>query len=454
VSLAPGRQLSDLEFRIAPRGTIAGKVVDRDGEPVRHASLFLVSIGLYGEERATGGHNYLSDDRGEFRVYDLEPGKYCLLAVPPIRLQACCTPEALAGNKRAATSVLPTYYPSAQDLASAAVVDLPAGQEVTGIRITLREAPVYRVRGKIAGGLPGTLLTDLTLMLFPQGFSAAVEPELLDVLAQRIGNPRAVASDGTFNLVDVEPGVYDLMAMHLNSRARGPFGRTEVVVADQEVKDVVLPIGSALKLAVALSIEGAEKADLSAGVMLWPLDGNILNTPNGTLDTAGHGQVDGILPGLYRPWISGRLKNVYFKSARLRTAVASQDVLQSGLLMDDATSGATLEVVLGRDGGTVSGILRKGDEPAPNRQMDLVPDVPNPERSPNRKSVQSDDGGQFLFTGVAPGDYRLYAWDDLYASVSLQFDAHFRRRYQDSGVKVSVRAGQNTEVEAKVMEAR
>lgn len=50
--------------------------------------------------------------------------------------------------------------------------------------------------------------------------------------------------------------------------------------------------------------------------------------------------------------------------------------------------------------------------PAPTRAMDLVPEVPNPERSPNWKAARSDDEGRFSFTGVAPGDYRLYAWED------------------------------------------
>jgi len=111
-------------------------------------------------------------------------------------------------------------------------------------------------------------------------------------------------------------------------------------------------------------------------------------------------------------------------------------------------------MVLAADGGTVSGVVEIGDDPAPGRSIDLVPDVPNSERSPNRRAATSDDEGRFTFAGVAPGDYRLYAWDEVFGSVSLQFDAAFRRRYRESGVKVSVSAGQDTQVEAKVLEAK
>ena len=453
VALEPGEH-KDLEFRIFPRGTIAGTVVDRDGDPVRRATLLITSLGIYGEERWTDGHGYQTNDRGEFRVYDLTPGKYCLLAVPPPSPRACCTPEAAAADgKRVATAVLPTYYPSAADLASAAPVDLPPGQEVSAIRITLRDGPVYHVRGKITGGTLGTPPAGLTLMLYPRDYPVSSGSEVFTALSQRLGNPHAVASDGKFDLVDVEPGVYDLVAMP-SARNRGPFGRTEVVVTDQDVKDAVLPLDALATLSIAVSVEGREDADLSGGVMLWPLDSRLYKTPSGEMDSSGHSQINDIVPGQYRPWITTRLKDVYVKSLRLRTAAGGKDVLESGLDLRESGPAGTLEMVLGADGGAVSGMVRKGEAPAPSRSIYLWPDIPNAERSPNYKVAASDDDGRFIFTGVAPGDYRLYAWDEVSAGVSLQFDPTFRRRYWESGAKVSVHPHESTQADTTVVEAR
>jgi hypothetical protein len=111
-------------------------------------------------------------------------------------------------------------------------------------------------------------------------------------------------------------------------------------------------------------------------------------------------------------------------------------------------------MVLGADGGAVSGMVRKGDAPAPSRSIYLWPDIPNAERSPNYKVAASDDDGRFIFTGVAPGDYRLYAWDEVSAGVSLQFDPTFRRRYWESGAKVSVHPHESTQADTTVVEAR
>jgi hypothetical protein len=452
LSLEPGQERRDLTFRLVPLGAISGIVVNQDGEPVRQVSVVFTSMGPYGDVRVTGTHNYWTNDRGEFRVYDLIPGKYVLLAVPPSVARG--TPlTAAAEGKRATTVTLPTYYPSAPDVATAASVDLLPGRELSGIGITLREGPVFHVRGTLSGeGSPA----NLTLMLFPHDFPITTASETLDVLAQRFGNPRAVASDGTFDLANVEPGTYDLVAMGMNARGRTALGRAEVVVSDEDVKEVVLPLGKLVTLSVAVSVEGQEKADVSGGLMLWQLDNNLnlSQTASGPLDSAGHGQIDGILPGQYRADIRTRLQGVYVKSLHLRTALGGREVTQLALDLDDSVSGATLEVVLGADGGTVTGVLKIGDEPAPTRAMDLVPEVPNPERSPNWKAARSDDEGRFSFTGVAPGDYRLYAWEDSYASSAMRFDAAFRRRYRDGGVTVSVAAGGSTQVKAKVVQAK
>ncbi|SPF53072.1 exported hypothetical protein [Candidatus Sulfopaludibacter sp. SbA4] len=451
VALEPSDH-KEVEFRIVPRGTLAGSVVDSDGDPVRRATLLITALGAYGQERWTDGHGYQTNDRGEFRVYDMEPGKYCVLAVPPPSARACCTPEAAAAEiKHAATALLPTYYPSAPDLAAAARVDLPPGQELSNIRITLREGRVYHVRGKVTGGTPPP--KGLTIMLYPRDYPVSAGPEMFTVLSERLGNPRAVTPDGKFDLADVEPGPYEVAAIP-SARDRGTLGRAEIVVKDQDANDVVLPLNALVKLSVAVRVEGAEAADLSGGFMLWPLDSRLHKTAGGSLDVSGHAQINDIVPGQYRPRISIKPKDVYIKSLRLRSAAGSNDVLESGLDLNESSSAGTLEMLLSADGGTVSGMVRKGDAPAPSRQLYLLPDIPNSERSPNFKVVMSDGDGRFAFTGVAPGDYRLYAWEDITAGVSLELDAAFRRRYWDSGTKVSVHAHESTQTDTAVVEAR
>ena len=94
--------------------------------------------------------------------------------------------------------------------------------------------------------------------------------------------------------------------------------------------------------------------------------------------------------------------------------------ISSGFRLDRATDNPIDFVLeLNRSTGTVNGsVVNNRMEPAPNVTVVLIPDARGA-----WKNALTDADGNFQITSVAPGDYKLYAWEDveLYAWQSPDF---------------------------------
>jgi hypothetical protein len=230
--LEPNRSIT-VEYKLTPRGALVGKVVDRNGEPVRKAVIACGYVNVYGSPPTMDPPTVnVTDDRGEFRIPDMPPGsRFYLQAIPaPENL-----PAKLGGGK--IRSDLPAFYPSAGRFAEAQPVPLAPGQDATGIKITLREAPVFKVSGRLQGAVPNSRLSDLDLFLIPKAEEGA--PVLTgtrayyQALARTVGGVGAIRPNGAFELDGVERGLYDLVAVGLVGRSLESVGRVTVNVGDR-----------------------------------------------------------------------------------------------------------------------------------------------------------------------------------------------------------------------------
>jgi hypothetical protein len=412
-------------------GRIEGRVVDSaTGAPVPRALVAVTFIGAYGTAAAVDSARAPAGELGDFRIYNLPPGRYSLRAMPP---------GGPAPGGAAREAALPTSYGKA--------VDLSPGQTLSGITIALRRGPVYRVEGKVTGVSPGFSTSDLTLMLTPRDARGPSEMAAVLAMAERVGGARGVGADGSFALGNVEPGFYFLTAMRMLRRTDG-FGRVPVDVVRGDVSGVVVPLGGTLELSGAVRVEGREKTGLGpVVVLLTPLDGDpILGTSQGRLDAGGSFRIDGVLPGKYLIAFEDRLlRDYYVKSVRL----GDQEVVGKGLDLTQIRSGAAIDVLLSRQGGSVAGIVRDGGTPAPGRQVTLAPDPPRAELSLRVRSAASDEKGRFNITGVAPGTYRLYAWVE--AVTDGLADPEFLKRFEAKATPVTVGEGGSTQADATVI---
>jgi uncharacterized surface anchored protein len=112
-------------------------------------------------------------------------------------------------------------------------------------------------------------------------------------------------------------------------------------------------------------------------------------------------------PGKYRLSVAGVPPGYYVKSAM----VDNTDIFSEGLSVQRKIS-SELVISLSSNGGQISGIVRGTAKKSASGSVVTL--VPASEHRPDTYQVMSTDpNGRFTITGIAPGDYHLFAWDRL-----------------------------------------
>jgi len=187
---APGRLVEvattavAAELRVWQGAVITGTVYGSDGRPRSGIEVAtLKRVVEFGQPRLTpAGRPARTNDRGDYRIFGLEPGRYYVLATPPIGGAAMFGTESDSF----------TYAPGVTSPADAVAIDATAGSD-TVAHLTLQRRRVFTIAGSVDPRLRAA--TGPT----------SVEFRLLSTRAVRIVS---VASDGTFEAKGLLPGRY------------------------------------------------------------------------------------------------------------------------------------------------------------------------------------------------------------------------------------------------------
>ncbi len=154
-----------------PRGSVlTGTVWDEDGEPMARV-LVLASRYVYrqGERQIQPAGTDQTDDRGQFRVFDLEPGDYFVSATlnqrPGGGRGGFGGPGGAVGRgggrpagrfagqgtdiDSEATGFAPTYYPGVTEIRQAQPLTLGLSQVMSGVDFAAQLVPMARVAGLV-----------------------------------------------------------------------------------------------------------------------------------------------------------------------------------------------------------------------------------------------------------------------------------------------------------------
>src|SRR5437899_6271843 len=165
LTIGKGQQVTGLALRLLPQAVVTGRILDDDGEPVRGVNVQAMRIGYnQGRKRLVTVGSALTNDLGEYRVYDLPAGKYYVSAV--LRNAA----QNALGKER----YLPVYYPGTADPSTAVQLDIPAGTQMRGIDLTMRRGPTVNVRGKIANAASDNPARGASIRLVTRGGGLAM----------------------------------------------------------------------------------------------------------------------------------------------------------------------------------------------------------------------------------------------------------------------------------------
>ncbi|MEX2260907.1 MAG: carboxypeptidase regulatory-like domain-containing protein [Bryobacteraceae bacterium] len=432
ITLTPGQRLEDLSIKMLPQAVIAGKVVDEEGEPVLGVQIMALRQGRYrtrgGRAMPMGSHS--SNDLGEFRVANLAPGRYTLSASArrgPFGPRGRASARSEAPEEQLVT----TYYPGVTDMASAAPIEVTAGQEVNGILIQLRKARVYRVSGRLSG--LGEAATRSFVNLYPKGRLP---------MGFMGGGMAQILPDGSFEIQGVQPGSYHLHVYRGGNGRQAMAARVPVEVAGANVEGLVIPVGNPLSLTGIVRMEGSEESqNIQGHIGFRPSEGMPMNMPSTAIKADGTFVLESVPRDKMHLQVMGLPEGLYVRSARM----GSQNILDKGLDLTLVESAPPLEIFLSAKSGTVSGAVLNDKEVVPGSMITLIPEPIRADRPDLFKTANSDEQGAFSFKGVAPGEYKLYAWDEMIFDAF--FDPEFMKAFAGSGKRVKIQENGHERVE-------
>jgi hypothetical protein len=224
-------------------------------------------------------------------------------------------------------------------------------------------------------------------------------------------------------------------------------------VSAADIENLTVSTGGGVSIPGKIQLDGEAPAGFSIDrliVGLQPANGVVSLASQLQLSQAsaeGAFSIDKVTAGEYRFRIlTGLGPTMYIKSARLD----QNDILDAGFVISDRAPG-TMQVTLSREGGRIDGtVLDKDSKPVLGISTVLIPDR-NRERRDVYKSAVTDQTGHFTMIGITPGDYKLFAWEDI--EPFSYNDPDVLRQFEDKGKPIHIVEAAKEMVEVRLIPA-
>ena len=463
IEVVSAKASTGLELKLTPQSVIAGHVFDEDGDPLQSVS---VEAWHYtyprGRRQLAQVQSGSTNDLGEFRLANLPPGRYFVSATTsrPGTRQAALLDAGrggrggrtglfgAAGGRAGTTEVVEdyvtTYFPNLMEATNASPLDLVPGSEVRGIDIRLLRTRFHRVAGSVAGLPAQTAAPDASKgkgKAGANGFAGFGGGGVILALTPRSGGGgRQIAgavvnpATGTFEFPAVPPGSYYIVAQSPGPAQQRLTARVAVDVGSGDVNNVAVRLQPSLSISGKLTVDSTQPAVKLSSVRLnftpaEPGPGN--QGRNGQTQLADDGTFQAELAAeAYAVDAGGLPDGYYLKTVKL-----------AGREMPDATldlsyGGGAVDVVLAPSAGDVTGTVQNSrGEPAAGVQVTVVPNSPSLRRELN-KLVTTDASGNFTLHGLPPGDYKIFAWEEV--ETNAWMDPDFRQQFESSSASARV----------------
>jgi protocatechuate 3,4-dioxygenase beta subunit len=431
VTLSTGQQVADVVLRLVPSAVIAGRVTNEGDEPVPNVSVQAMKYTYQGDKRQLSDVGTAStNDRGEYRIWGLAPGKYYIRAMHP--RAAAMRPGNLV--------YVPVFYPGVSDPSRTQAIELHPGDELTGIDLNFVSLRSVRVSGRVlnssslpAKGVQVSLIGGSGGMAFPVGQAST-------------------DAKGAFEIRGVPPGSYTLIAEQFGNADSDKVmrGRTPVEVGEVNLSDVEVVTGPGTSVSGHIRIEGKTNPDLTKlNVALDPQDdlssmgfapdvSNIHVGPDGTFT------FHDVPEGTYRINVIPLPSGYYLKPS------GEGDAIEAGVKVG-RNHAAAVELTLSAGAGSIAGAVAKDQQAFAGATVVLVPDAPRRGQPRFYRQAVTDSSGRFTLSSVTPGDYKLFAWEEIERGMYL--DPDFLQSYEDSGKPVRVEEGSNLNLQLDLIPA-
>ena len=335
-------------------------------------------------------------------------------------------PVALAGE-----TYVPAYYPGTIDPAAARPLDLRPGAAMSGVDLGVSRTRGVRVRGQVIGGTTAQIAAGAVVTIHDQtsaGFSST-----------------SLGATSSFDFSGIPPGAYVIQA----SVSRQALGGSLVVnVGKEDINDLRLVVQPSFGIAGRVTIEGrpAGANDSDLAKMRVQLETVAQPAGSATVQPDGSFKTSNVLMAAdHRFGLNGLPPNAYLKAARIGTI----DAL-TGAVHLETTPESPLELLVSLNAGNVDGVVTdENQRPAAGAVVALVPDPALRKRYELYRSAIADEAGRVRIDGVAPGNYKVFAWENMVENAWQDTDViHL---YEERGEAVKVTEGSKQEMKLKMI---
>ncbi len=444
LSFDPGKDISDVVLRMLAAAVVVGTVIDEDGDPMPRTDVSVLRYAYtLGKRHLETAASSTTNDLGEYRIPDLLPGRYLVVAspTPDFSNLAAATPDPKTGTKKQETAYVPTFYPGTTDRSQAAFLELRAGDE-TPVNFNLVRSPTFHVRGMIANFTPGT------------GVGAFL------VLRPKDSNNEYTAAqadkDGKFEMSHVAPGSYTLAAVIGSVGASQTFYQP-LEVTNHDIGDVrIIPLAGS-RVRGQIHLDGNHALDFSSLLVFFrSTDRDSAGMFGGTEDSGptlakvkrdGTFELKNVPAGSYSVLVEGTTKipDFFLKSVK----AGSSDVTNTGLTIGGGGT-YSIDVLIGAGAAKLDGTAIDNEgHPVADAVVVAVPSGELSERLELYEKAVTDQHGRFNFTGVTPGGYSVFAFESV--EEGAYFDPAFLKPYEGSSENVRLEENGRKTVQVKVI---
>jgi len=461
------RETAAVSLAMFEGATISGRVRNAAGEPQPNTTVEAYSINYQnGLPVLRSVISKQTDDRGDYRLFWLPEGDFYIAATP--RPPAAAAPAA-TDAKQLRDQQVPTYYPSSTDVRSAVPAAIRGGERFEGFDIAIRTVVPAKITGVIHTTIPfptpatgATALPVLgaTLQIVLRDTdipdNTGANPTSSGVRA--VGTARVAPEGGTFEVTGILPGSYDLYARIAEPNPDGgaglTFGHAPVDVRGEDVNNVSIEVHPSVRVRGTVKLDG--KVPVQTGIKLsLQADGSAAKFPVYQAITAravtastqdGSFAIPAVTAGHFRIAVQGLPPGIYIS-----------DVLQTVSVFDSGFDVGReppnpLEVRLNSGAGSIDGtVLDAAGKPNPGAMVVLAPPDSRRQNRALYQSATADAAGHFKLGNIAPGTYKLFAWQTVPAGA--YFNTTFMTPYENRGRTITVVQDSSTNVEIPVIPA-
>jgi hypothetical protein len=401
IDLADGENVENQEIALKRGAVITGRVTDANGKPLVEQRVELTRLDDRGQPaRGTPGFSpfaNLTDDRGIYRIYGLQAGRY-LVGAGFAQREGSIT---LTVNRAYYQF---TYHPDTTEQSKAKVIDVSEGFEATGIDIKMADAKkTYDVFGRVVNADTGQPTAGVRI-----SFGSLMDGGKRIGAVGSFGNQSD--AQGEFHIPGVLPGKYAAFA----SREQDSDLYSEPVlfeIGDEDVTGLVVRMRRGGSISGVAVIEGTNDPAILSKLLQIQVYANVrseeLSAPSGApanVGTDGSFALRSVNPGMARLNIYNRAETPRFSILRIERDGVT---LREGIQINPGEQVTGVRIVIGAGTNALRGQLRITGGSLPEDAILTVNAYRAGTEIVNGRSRQIEAGGRFVIEGLTPGEYEL-----------------------------------------------